>query len=44
MGLRLPTTLYGILGVSRFAEFDINRDNATTTGYALICISGYIVG
>jgi hypothetical protein len=25
-------------------EFDINRDNATTTGSALICISGYIVG
>jgi hypothetical protein len=25
-------------------EFDINRDNATTTGAALICISGYIAG
>ena len=25
-------------------EFDINRDNATTSGSALICISGYIVG
>ncbi len=25
-------------------EFDINRDNATTTGSALICISGYIAG
>ena len=25
-------------------EFSINRDNATTTGSALICISGYIVG
>jgi hypothetical protein len=25
-------------------EFNINRDNATTTGSALICISGYIVG
>jgi hypothetical protein len=25
-------------------DFDINRDNATTTGSALICISGYIVG
>jgi len=25
-------------------SFDINRDNATTTGSALICISGYIVG
>lgn len=25
-------------------EFDINRDNATTTGTALICISGYIAG
>ena len=24
--------------------FDINRDNATTSGSALICISGYIVG
>lgn len=24
-------------------EFDINRDNAETTGYALICISGYLV-
>jgi hypothetical protein len=23
-------------------DFDINRDNATTTGSALICISGYI--
>ena len=23
-------------------EFDINRDNAETTGYALICISGYL--
>jgi hypothetical protein len=25
-------------------EFNINRDNATTTGSALIAISGYIVG
>ena len=25
-------------------DFDINRDNATTAGSALICISGYIVG
>jgi len=25
-------------------DFDINRDNATTTGSALICISGYIAG
>ncbi len=25
-------------------DFIINRDNATTKGYALICISGYIVG
>ncbi len=25
-------------------DFDINRDNATTSGSALICISGYIVG
>ncbi len=25
-------------------DFNINRDNATTEGYALICISGYIVG
>jgi hypothetical protein len=25
-------------------DFNINRDNATTTGSALICISGYIVG
>jgi hypothetical protein len=25
-------------------EFDINRDNATTSGTALICISGYVVG
>jgi hypothetical protein len=25
-------------------EFDINRDNATTSGSAFICISGYIVG
>ena len=24
-------------------SFNVNRDNATTTGYALICISGYIV-
>jgi hypothetical protein len=24
-------------------EFDVNRDNAQTTGYALICISGYLV-
>jgi hypothetical protein len=23
-------------------EFDINRDNAETGGYALICISGYL--
>jgi hypothetical protein len=23
-------------------EFDINRDNAETSGYALICISGYL--
>jgi hypothetical protein len=25
-------------------DFDINRDNATTSGSALICISGHIVG
>lgn len=25
-------------------DFDINRDNPTTTGSALICVSGYIVG
>lgn len=25
-------------------EFDINRDNATTSGSALICVSGYIAG
>jgi hypothetical protein len=25
-------------------EFDINRDNATTTGSGLICVSGYIAG
>jgi hypothetical protein len=25
-------------------DFNINRDNATTTGSALVCISGYIVG
>jgi hypothetical protein len=25
-------------------NFNINRDNATTSGYALICISGYIAG
>src|SRR5215471_17037116 len=25
-------------------NFDINRDNATTSGSALICVSGYIVG
>lgn len=25
-------------------NFDINRDNATTSGSAMICISGYIVG
>ena len=25
-------------------DFDINRDNATTRGSALICISGYIAG
>jgi hypothetical protein len=25
-------------------DFDINRDNAATSGSALICISGYIVG
>jgi hypothetical protein len=24
-------------------EFNVNRDNAQTTGYALICISGYLV-
>ena len=24
-------------------DFNINRDNAVTTGYALICISGYLV-
>lgn len=26
-----------------FLEFDVNRDNSTTTGYALICVSGYLV-
>jgi hypothetical protein len=25
-------------------DFNINRDNATTSGSALICISGYVVG
>jgi hypothetical protein len=25
-------------------DFDINRDNATTSGSAIICISGYIAG
>jgi len=25
-------------------DFDINRDNATTSGSGLICISGYVVG
>ena len=25
-------------------SFDVNRDNATTSGTAFICISGYIVG
>lgn len=25
-------------------DFDINRDNATTSGSALICISGYVAG
>ena len=25
-------------------DFDINRDNATTSGSAVICISGYIAG
>jgi hypothetical protein len=25
-------------------SFDINRDNATTSGSAMICISGYVVG
>jgi hypothetical protein len=25
-------------------DFDVNRDNATTSGTAFICISGYIVG
>jgi hypothetical protein len=25
-------------------DFDINGDNATTSGSALICISGYLVG
>jgi hypothetical protein len=23
--------------------FNVNRDNATTPGYALICVSGYVV-
>ena len=26
-----------------FLGFNINRDNATTSGYALICVSGYLV-
>ena len=25
-------------------SFDINRDNATTSGSAMICVSGYVVG
>jgi hypothetical protein len=25
-------------------DFDISRDNATTSGFAVICISGYIAG
>ena len=25
-------------------QFDVNRDNATTTGSGLICVSGYIAG
>jgi len=24
-------------------QFNINRDNATTQGYALICVSGYLL-
>jgi hypothetical protein len=26
-----------------FLAFNVNRDNATTSGYALICVSGYVV-
>jgi hypothetical protein len=26
-----------------FLAFNVNRDNATTPGYALICVSGYLV-
>jgi hypothetical protein len=26
-----------------FLGFNVNRDNATTPGYALICVSGYVV-
>jgi hypothetical protein len=26
-----------------FLAFNVNRDNATTSGYALICVSGYLV-
>jgi hypothetical protein len=24
-----------------YLEFNVNRDNASTEGYALICVSGY---
>ena len=26
-----------------FLEFNINRDNAVTSGHALVCVSGYVV-
>jgi hypothetical protein len=26
-----------------YLSFNINRDNAVTTGYALVCVSGYVV-
>jgi len=26
-----------------FLAFNVNRDNATTSGYALVCVSGYLV-
>ena len=41
----IPGTVFATHSIRAYTdsliEFDINRDNATTSGSALICISGY---
>ena len=47
-GVRNGQSIYVVSDMVRaytdgFLAFNINRDNAVTDGYALICVSGYVV-